>query len=116
MIAIQAAHSSASALEDAAVEYDFGVVGKHADDFFTQAIVHRLLEGLMKPGKRLLLFQQSRPQGRVVRSAGLCLGLAHGRYQRRRGSGAHFPDEGAAAGVCRLHSPRFPGFRGAQAR
>jgi len=51
----------AATLEDAAVEYNLGsfsIFGKHTDDFFMQALVHRLLERLMKLAARFLLFQQ----------------------------------------------------------
>jgi hypothetical protein len=99
----------AAAFEDAAVEYNLGafsIGSKHTNDFFMQALVHRLLEGLMKLAKRLLFFQQSRPQCRVVRSGGLCgicLGDArshdHGRRQRRRSAESHFPNEGTTENI-----------------
>jgi hypothetical protein len=103
-IAIQAGYSVAAAFEDAAVEYDLGVVGKHINSFFMQTLLHRLLEGLMKLAKRFFLFQQSCSQRRTIGRGGLFIGHAQGRCrcQSPRSAGADFPDEGSSEDI--LHA------------
>src|SRR6185369_3677901 len=105
--AIQAAHSATALAEDAAVEEDFGISGKQADDFFMQAFVQRLLESLMKLAQGFFRFQQGHlPCGPAYPGCRFGLGHAHGGGHRRGSTRAQPRNERATAVH---HAPLFFG-------